>query len=398
VNWVDIVLLLLVVVSGIHGLRLGAAMQVLSFGGFWLGLFIGAVITPPLAGLVHSTGMKTLIAALVVFGMAGILGGVGRYLGAHSSLALRRLKLGPVDSAAGVAVAVFATLVAAWLVASIVTNSRFTSLNSAITKSRIVRAMDDVMPQPPEIFSRIESFLESEGFPIVFAGLPPQLSPPVAPPSNSAIAAAVADAEPSTVQIAGAGCGVIQEGSGFVVAPGLVVTNAHVVAGIARPLVIDQSGHHPATAVLYDPELDIAVLRVPGLHDPVLNVYGGLVGRGTSGAVLGFPEGGPFTPVPAGVADSFSATGLDIYSNATVTREIYELDAQVLPGNSGGPLIASGDSSAGIPDGTVIGVVFARSTTSSGVGYALAMPAVDKDIATARSSTAPVSTGACAAG
>ena len=173
-NWVDWVLLALVAFSGIHGLRLGAAMQVLSFGGFWLGLFLGALLTPSLAGLVKGDAAKTVVAAVVVFGMAGLLGGVGRYLGVHSSSALQRLRLGPIDSAAGVAVAVFATLVAVWLVASVLTASRFTTLNSAVDNSRIVRAMDKIMPSPPEIFSRIESFLESEGFPVVFAGLPPQ--------------------------------------------------------------------------------------------------------------------------------------------------------------------------------------------------------------------------------
>jgi S1-C subfamily serine protease len=400
VNWIDYVLLVVVAASGIHGLRLGAAMQVLSFGGFWLGLFLGALITPPLAGLVKSSTTKTVIAAVVVFGMAGILGGVGRYLGAHSSTALQRLRLGPVDSVAGVAVAVFATLVAVWLVASILTGSRFTSLNSAITKSRIVRAMDHVMPSPPAVFSRIESFLESEGFPVVFAGLPPQIAPPVTPPSGSAVRNAVLAAEGSTVQVAGDGCGVIQEGSGFVVAPGLVVTNAHVVAGIARPIVIDSNGRHAATPVLYDPELDISVLKVPDLTDRPLALLTGttLVSRGTTAAVLGFPEGGPFDAVPAGVSAAFSATGLDIYGTAPTTREIYELNAQVRPGNSGGPLVASGDTAEDIPDGTVVGVVFARSTTDPDVGYALALPAVEKDIAAAQSASAAVGTGPCTAG
>jgi len=400
VNWIDYVLIVLVVLSGVHGLRLGAAMQVLSFGGFWLGLFLGALITPPIAGLAHSTGVKTVIAAVVVFGMAGILGAVGRYLGTHSSTALHRLQLGPIDSAAGVAVAVFATLVATWLVASILVNSRFTSFNSALEKSKIVRAMDDILPPPPAVFSRIESFLSSEGFPVVFAGLPPQTATPVTPPSDSAVAAAVADAAPSTVQIAGAGCGVIQEGSGFVVAPGLVVTNAHVIAGIAHPYVIDSVGRHATTVVLFDSQLDIAVMRAPGLTERPLALLPGAspVRNGSTGAVLGFPEGGPFTSAPAGVAAAFAATGLNIYGTATTTREIYELDAVVRPGNSGGPLVASGDQAQGIPDGTVVGVVFARSTTDSDIGYALAMPAVEKDISAAQSSTAPVSTGGCTAG
>jgi S1-C subfamily serine protease len=399
-NWVDVVLLVLVAIAGIHGLRLGAAIQVLSFGGFWLGLFIGALLVPSLVGLVHTTASKTIIAAVVIFGMAGIVGGVGRFLGFHSNVALRRIHLGPVDSAAGAVVAMFATLVAAWLVAGILTNSRFTSLNSAVAKSHILRATDKLLPAPPTIFSRIESFLESKGFPVVFAGLPPEVAPLISPPSNSAISPAVAVAAPSTVKIEGSGCGVIQEGSGFVVAPGLVVTNAHVVAGISHPFVIDQYGDHPATAALYDSRLDIAVLRVPGLRDPPASLLGGsaLAGRGNTAAVLGYPEGGPFRAVPAGISDAFEATGLDIYDNATVTREIYELDAVVQPGNSGGPLIASGDVAEGIRDGTVVGVVFARSTTDAAVGYALALPAVNQDIALAESSDSTVATGTCAAG
>ena len=140
---------------------------------------------------------------------------------------------------------------------------------------------------------------------------------------------------------------------------GLVVTNAHVVAGVSKPFVTDPAGRLAADAVLFDPKLDIAVLRVPGLNDAPLSLLPGSspVRAGSTAAVLGYPEGGPFTYVPAGVAAAFPATGLDIYGTATAQREIYEIDAQVLPGNSGGPLVASGDQAHGIPDGTVIGVV-----------------------------------------
>ncbi len=398
-NWVDYLLLAFVAFSAVQGLRLGAAMQVLAYGGFWLGLFLGALITPHLAGLVHTVTAKTLVAAVVVLGMAGALGGVGRLVGARSTTALQRLHLGRIDSAVGVAVAVFATLVATWLVASVLVNSRFMSLDTALHDSRIVRAMNGVLPPVPSVVSRIESFLAAEGFPVVFAGLPPQLATPVTPPSDAAVAAAVAAAERSTVQVEGAGCGVVQEGSGFVVAPGLVVTNAHVVVGIAKPFVIDSAGRYDATAVLFDPELDIAVLRVPVGDRSLSLVSGSLPIRpGATAVVLGYPEGGPFAYDPAGVAAAFSATGLDIYGKATTQRKVYEIDGRVRPGNSGGPLVASGDAAQGIPDGTVIGVVFARSTTNSGIGYALAMRAVEKDIAAARSATVAVSTGACTSG
>jgi S1-C subfamily serine protease len=391
-NWVDWVLLALVALSGVHGLRLGAAMQVLSFGGFWLGLFLGALLTPPIDRHVHGELSKTVVAALLVFGMAGLVGGLGRLVGAQSSSALQRLRLGPVDSAFGAVVAVFATLVAVWLVATMLVNSRYTNLNAAIKDSRIVRAMDSILPAPPSVFAHIESFLAKRGFPVVFTGLPPQTLGPVSLPSDAAVRAAVLAAGPSTVQVAGAGCGVIQEGSGFVVAPGYVVTNAHVVAGIDRPVVIDSTGRHNAYPVLFDPELDVALLRVPGLGDPALRVDTGTVGRGSTGAVLGYPEGGPFTYGSAGVEAAFQATGFDIYFRSQTTRYVYQLAAVVRPGNSGGPLVQ--------PDGLVIGVVFARSTTDPTVGYALATPAVLADVhrGEAQPANQPVTTGACVNG
>jgi S1-C subfamily serine protease len=393
VNWVDYALLVVVALSGIHGLRLGAATQVLSFGGFWLGLFLGALLAPSLAGLAKGSTAKTVVALVVLIGMATIVGGVGRLLGVRSTQLLHRLRLGPIDSAFGVAVAVVATLVATWLVASLLSQSRYTTLDRALQQSRIVRALDNALPPIPTVFSGVQRFLAQNGFPVVFAGLPPQVATPVTLPSDASERAAVVRAEGSTVQIAGAGCGVIQEGSGFVAAPDLVVTNAHVVAGIASPVVIDTTGRHAATAVVFDPRLDLAVLRVPGLADPPLAIDGAVVGRGATGVVLGYPGGGPFTYGKAGVAAAFKAVGLDIYGNSETTREIYQLDAVVQPGNSGGPLVASADP--GIPDGTVIGVVFARSTTNPDIGYALAMPAVAADVAHARVSTASVGTGGC---
>ena len=234
-------------------------------------------------------------------------------------------------------------------------------------QSRIVRALDAVLPPIPTVFAGVERFLAQSGFPVVFAGLPPQTAAPVTLPTDASARAAVLRAEGSTVQVAGMGCGVIQEGSGFVVAPGLVVTNAHVVAGIAAPDVIDSTGRHAATAALFDPRLDIAVFRVPGLADPALAVDIRRGGTGHDGCGPGVSRGGPLTARKAGVAAAFDAVGLDIYGSSQTTREIYQLDAVVQPGNSGGPLVASGDP--GIADGTVIGVVFARSTTNNEVGY-----------------------------
>jgi uncharacterized membrane protein required for colicin V production len=238
-NWVDLLLLVVVAFSAVHGMRLGATMQIFSFGGFWLGLFLGALLAPHVIDLVRGTQARTFVAIVVVFGAAGLLSTLGRFVGARSSYALRRVRLGPLDATLGVAVAVVATLFIVWFAAILIENSSYTSLNAAIERSRIVQAMDDVLPKPPVILSRVKSFLESEGFPVVFAGLAPQASAPVTLPADTQVRAAVVSAGPSTLEVEGEGCGFIQEGSSFVVAPDLVVTNAHVVAGVRHVTVID---------------------------------------------------------------------------------------------------------------------------------------------------------------
>ena len=315
-------------------------------------------------------------------------------LGARSGRLLQRLRLGPVDSVFGVAVAVVVALIVTWVVAIAPETTASSPRSTGRCSSRAsCGPSTPSLPPIPTVFAGVERFLAQNGFPIVFAGLPPQTAAPVSLPTDASARAAVLRAEGSTVQVAGTGCGVIQEGSGFVVAPGLVVTNAHVVAGIAAPAVIDADGRHATTVVLFDPRLDIAVLRVHGLTDAGSAVDSAVVARGTTGVVLGYPGGGPLTPRKAGVAAAFEAVGLDIYGSSQTTREIYQLDAVVQPGNSGGPLVASGDP--GLADGTVIGVVFARSTANANVGYALAMPAVSAEVARAQTEKHAVSTGSC---
>ena len=389
-NWVDIVVLVIVAFSAVNGLRRGAALQLFSYGGFWGGLFLGAVLAPFFATHTKSQALKAVIAIVLVLGCAFVVGTIGSIVGHRSGAVLRRLRLGPLDAGLGVGVAVVATLLVVWLAGSLIGASSFTTLASAMEQSRIVRALDDVLPPPPNVFEKVETFLNQEGFPEVFSGLPPAIAGFVPLPGNSAVAKAVNAAGPSTVKIVGQACGLTQEGSGFVVAPGLVVTNAHVVAGVSDPDVSDTSGTYRGVPVLYDPVLDIAVLKVTGLHDPPLHLDADMVGRGTGGAVLGFPEGGALKYGAAGVMASFQATGLDIYGNAQATRAVYEIDAVVRPGNSGGPLVE--------PDGEVIGVVFARSTVNNSVGYALATPAVVKKVDAAEKETSAVSTQSCTSG
>jgi S1-C subfamily serine protease len=194
----------------------------------------------------------------------------------------------------------------------------------------------------------------------------------------------------STVKIIGEGCGQIQEGSGFVVGPDVVVTNAHVVAGIAHPMV-QVGGDLLATSVIsFDPRYDLSVLRVSGLNEPALPLDPEQVPRGVQAAVLGYPGGGSFRALPAGVMAEFEAEGRDIYGQGLTVRNVYEIQATVRPGNSGGPLVQ--------PDGQVIGVVFSRSTTNGDIGYALTSPGVLSRVQQAESAAKVVGTGACVPG
>lgn len=389
-NLVDLVVLAVVAIAAVQGLRLGAILQVLTFGGFWIGLTLGALLASVTTTWAHSTIARAVVALATMLGVAMLFGVTGRLVGGRLVRRVHRGRLGPVDSALGVVVAVVATLLAAWLVASTLVNSSFEGLNASIAGSRIIRTLDTVLPAPPSVFSRVQGFLTDEGFPPVFAQLAPASAGPVPPAAVAQVASAVAVAGPSTVKIVGVGCGDVQEGSGFVVAPDLVVTNAHVVAGIPHPAVVDGAGDHPTTVVLFDPSYDLAVLRVPGLGGRPLALDPVDVGRGEPAAVLGYPGGGPFTVVPAGVMAQFSAEGRDIYGQGLTVRDVYEVQAVVRPGNSGGPLVE--------PDGTVIGVVFSRSTINGDVGYALTSPGVLTRVGRAERLSAPVGTGACTSG
>jgi S1-C subfamily serine protease len=387
-NLVDILILVVVAIAAIQGLRLGGLMQVLSFGGFWIGLYFGALLASVTATWVHSSATRAAVALITMLGVAILCGVVGRTVGVKLFKRVHRGRLGAVDSGLGVVVAVIASLLATWLVASTLVNSSYLPINASISGSQIIRSLDEVLPAPPSVFSRVQGFLSAEGFPPVFAQLAPASAGPVTLPGDAQMQTALNIAGPSTVKIVGSGCGDIQEGSGFVVAPGVVVTNAHVVAGIARPTVQDSSGIHDTTVVFFDPSYDLAVMRVSGLREHPLTLDPNDVARGVQALVLGYPGGGPFTAAPAGIMANFSAEGRDIYGQALTLRDVYEVQSVVRPGNSGGPLVQA--------DGQVIGVVFSRSTTNGNIGYALTSPGVLTRVQRAEAASGSVGTGPCA--
>ncbi|MGD0441906.1 MAG: MarP family serine protease [Acidimicrobiales bacterium] len=363
----DLILVVVVLAAAFRGFRRGAAVQILSYGGVLGGLALGVVLVLVLCPHVRGEHAKTVTALVLLLVPAAVLAAAGRQLGAGLWSRLRRARFGGLDAAGGAMTAAAGALVVVWLLASILVNSQFSLVANQIDGSGIVRAVTDVMPPIPTALAPVERFLSDEGLQLVADGFI-QLAGPVPYPSAVEVREGTARAAPSTVKVIAVGCGEVQEGSGFVVAPGLVVTNAHVVAGTQSIRVEDPVGFHLAAVELFDPEFDLAVLRVHGLRERPLTIYPGTVGRATKAVVLGYPEGGPLAADPAGVRSEILATGLDIYGENSTVREVYQIQALVRPGNSGGPLVE--------PDGVVIGVVFSRSPTDDDLGYALASPGV----------------------
>ncbi len=372
VDWVDLLIIGLMLLAAVHGLRLGAIVQILTFGGFILGFLLGAVVWVPLLRGGHGDVTRSVVVVSLVLFTALALGYAGRVIGTWSNVTVRRHHLGHVDAVLGVGVAVVAVLLSVWVVAAVILspNSRFTSLDAAVARSDILHSIDGVLPQAPSIFNDLQTFLNDQGFPQVFSTLTPPSTPSVSTPTDAETRALADPAVFSTVKILGTACNSEQEGSAFVVGPGLVATNAHVVAGEgdgSTQVLVGDSAYN-ATTVLFDPDFDLAVLRTSAPLGPALTISSALVPRGTQAAVLGYPEDGGLTIGAAGVTEEVTAVGKDIYNIGSVTRGVYALDASVLPGNSGGPLLG--------PGGQVIGVVFSRSTVYPNVGYALTSPGV----------------------
>jgi S1-C subfamily serine protease len=295
----------------------------------------------------------------------------------------------------GAVATVLAASLLVWFLAGAVRGGAQPPMAKAIGASRIVQTIDRfVPPQTARVFAGLSSALAREGFPRVFEGVRAEPIVPIAPPDNQlAFGAGVARAGASIVKVTGVAvsCNRELEGSGWVVAPERVVTNAHVVAGTTTEFVrIQGTGRaYDARVVVFDPKRDLAVLSVPGLPAPA-SIQGPDLKRAGGAVVAGFPLNGPYRLDSARVRDVITATGADIYGNPGAVREVYSLFARVEPGNSGGPLLS--------PRGAVVGIVFARSLDDDNTGYALTLDEARPVLDAATSSFSPVGTGECAAG
>lgn len=386
--FVDIIIILFLISALLRGREIGLARQAFSTVGFFGGLFLGAWLEPHFVVLAHTALSRSLITLVTTLGCGLLLLSVGEYIGLALKHKLLRLRLNRLDVALGAVAGGLTLLLTVWLVAPVLESLPFTGLQQAVRSSLIVSGLSTSLPPAPNVIADLGHVIYPNGFPQVFTGLEPTPPANVKLPDLGSMNAAVQKDRTSVVKIEGQGCGGVVEGSGFVVSSDLVATNAHVIAGVSNPVVLDGNGGHAATPIWFDPNLDLAVLRVNNLAGKPLPLDTNRASQGTPGVVLGYPGDGNLSAQPASVLNEFTATGRNIYNQGDTNRDVYEVKATIRPGNSGGPLIER--------SGSVIGVVFAESSTYNQIGYALAMQQVASELHQAEASNTPVGTGACA--
>ena len=391
----DLILIIVAIAFAVSGYRQGFVVGVLSFVGFVGGLLLGLWIVPVvIQRFTSNTSLAVSTVSLCAVLVLAVLGQIAATaVGGRVRREITWRPMQAVDQSAGAAVSVISVLLVAWFLGLALVNSTMPVVAQQVRNSALLNGMKTVLPADAQNwFHSFASVLDRSGFPQVFAPFTHEQIANVPAPDPAVLQqAGVVKARGSIVKVVGnaPSCGKQIEGSGFVYARQHVMTNAHVVGGVTHPTVqVGGEGRlYRATVVLFDPTSDVAVLYVPGLESAPLSFDT----SGTSGdnaVVAGFPEDGPFTPVAARIRQEIEAQGQDIYQRGSATRDIFSLFAQVLQGNSGGPLLTS--------TGEVYGVVFAKSLEDASTGYALTANQVAPDARQGASATSAVDTQGCA--
>lgn len=371
-NVLDLLIILLVVASIFRGRDIGIIRQASSLIGLIGGLLFGSYLADTLNASLTATLLIIILSIILVMG-------ISEYAAVRLKIILHERSLNKVDKVLGAGMGIVTALALVWFGSVLVTALPSSSIKQQVRDSKIIAWLDQRLPPATATLSTLQEKLAQTRIPDILGQLEPALPNRSASlPDLGEYNAAVEMARASVVEIDGRSCRGIGVGSGFVIANDMVVTNAHVVAGMLHPYVEDDNGRHDADVIAFDEDLDIAVLSVKGLAGRPLNMISGTVDVGTGGVVMGYPNGGGLRAVPAVVIQHFAAIGRDIYEEGRTNRDVYALRADVQPGNSGGPLLDR--------NGNVYGVIFARSTSYDQVGYAVSTPAVQEVVQQAMSS------------
>ena len=349
---VDLIALAVIVLSALAGFRRGLVVGVFSLAGLALGAYVGARVGPSIVG------ERARWLPVVALGGAILVASVGRAIGAMIGRHLRRglLVLGPLrvfDNVGGAMLGLATGVVLCWAIGAVLLYTPGqTELRRYAQDSAVLSRLNTEYP-PSRL---IDTLANIDPF-ATLAGPAAGVDAPDPAVLNSS---GVNGAALSVVRVIGHACGLGIEGSGWVAAKGLVVTNAHVVAGVDSPRVDRNDGVLlDATVVSFDKINDIAVLRVRGLTARPLPLIDAV--ENTPGALLGYPRNGPYAETPVRVGREAQIIGRDAYGTFPTPRRVTTLRGSVQSGNSGGPVVDA--------EGRVLTTVFAqRSGTDGGYG------------------------------
>ena len=391
VNPLDLIAIVMIVLAMILGLRSGALPQLLGLAGAAIAALTGLSVLPAVSPFLDELAppIRAVVVLSVLLGLIGLGEAIGAMGGRAASHALGTGFLSILDRAAGAFVGAAQAILILWLAGGVIASGPFPTLSQIAQKSTALRIVDGFLPPPTEIVLELGNLLDDSGLPNVFIGLEQLPAPEIDLPSDALAREIGKRAGPSVLRVVADGCDQRASGTSFVIAPEYLVTNAHVIVGADRIIVQTSGESFDARPVLVDLDLDVALLWANGLDAPTLTFTATEPKRGALGATVGYPGGGNQTVERATVAAAYFATGLDVTEEERVTRRIIELRSEVMPGDSGGPLL--------LEDGTVGGVVFAESKVDPLVGYALSPLEVLQRVSPAIGKQTTVPSGPCVA-
>jgi S1-C subfamily serine protease len=390
VNVLDWFLVVLVLAYAVSGYWQGFIAGAFATGGLLLGGLVGIWLAPKLLGDAQPALWVSLAALFVVLVCASFGQAILQYAGAKIRSTITWQPVRALDAIGGAALSMAAVLVVAWALGVAVSGAKLPWASREVRDSAVLQRVNGVMPaNAVEALNSFNDVVGSSFFPRYLEPFAQERIINVGPPPGRvARDPDVQQAQRSVFKIRGQNsCDRGVEGSGFLYAPGRVMTNAHVVAGVDKPVVLVGESEKPARVVYYNSKTDVAVLAVDGLTGPYLRFDRHGQSR-QAAAVLGYPQDGPYNVQAARIRGEQRLRSPDIYGNGTVVREVFSLRALVRPGNSGGPLVST--------SGRVLGLIFAASVTDGETGYALTATQVSDAAAAGLTHTGTVGTGGCA--
>ncbi|MET0819569.1 MAG: MarP family serine protease [Aeromicrobium sp.] len=386
----DLIIVAVLIAYAVSGYFQGFVVNLVATAGLLAGGLLALAVVPKLL----TRDLPTLSSSLLALGLVVGAGAVGQALGTLVGSSLRRRltwqPLRSLDAVGGSLLSIVAVLCAAWALGYSVSGTTIPYLSTASRDSTILDKVDGIMPaRATSVLRSFNEVLDSNLFPRYIDPFESEDIAQVQAPDEATLrSAGVRRARDSVVKILGqATCNRGIEGSGFAYADGRIMTNAHVVAGVRTPSIVIGDRQVPTRVVLFDKELDIAVLAVDGLDLEPLD-FDGTGEAGQAAAVLGYPENGPFDARAARIRSQMRLRSPDIYDRGQVVRQTFSVRGLVRSGNSGGPLVSE--------KGDVLGVIFAASVSDKSTGYALTSDQVAADARKGASASTAVSTGECA--